>query len=102
MKYNNDFSISATRSTPGKTPQNWIVLRLAEVCLNYAESKAELYNLTNNQLYLDESITMLNCVRRRARGSASSSVLPNIDIAFVLNPLKLMAHRKNLMKYIKY
>lgn len=101
MKYNNDFSISATRSTPGKTPQNWIVLRLAEVCLNYAESKAELYNLTNNQLYLDESITMLNCVRRRARGSASSSVLPNIDIAFVLNPLKTDGSQEELNEIYK-
>lgn len=88
MKYNNGFKESETNSNNSKQPQNFIVIRMADMCLTYAEALGELYDYTGSNEYLGKALNMLNNVRRRARGD-SDDILVDIPAEFITNDINI-------------
>lgn len=104
MKYNHDYSDSANGGTPSKTPQNFPVMRLAEVYLVYAEAKAELAAMGDSHGSWDEALAALNTVRRRAR-SGSAMALQDIPIGYISSMPDFSSNdqsvRNEIYRYLK-
>jgi hypothetical protein len=103
MKFHNGYHELETGSTYSMTPQNLPLIRIADLCLMYAEAKAEISHITGNSAEMQASIDMLNSVRRRARG-ADVNALVDIPLSFVMDniPSVTSQDERNLIyKYLK-
>ena len=81
VKYNREYRESRDAVSNVNMPQNFVVMRLAEMCLIYAEAKAELAAMGIGTHTMQQAIDMLNAVRKRAR--AHPDALPNVTLSFV-------------------
>jgi hypothetical protein len=103
IKYHNGFTNSTAGSTFLMSPQNLPILRLADLCLMYAEAKAEISTLTGNAADMQTALDMLNAVRRRARGT-SITALVDIPATFIQNDISAsmtQMEKNDVYKYIR-
>jgi hypothetical protein len=103
IKFHNGWDEIKTGSTFGMTNQNLPVIRVADLCLMYAEAKAEISAITGNTADMQTAVNMLNSVRRRARGT-DINTLVDIPMDFVTNNIPSVTtqtERNTIYKYLK-
>jgi len=97
MKYNTDYSDARYGGNNTGTPQNFPVIRTAEIALIYAEAQAELAELGDARGSYTDALAMLNHVRARSN-------MPAIPVAYITDPLPVdgtQAQRNDIYKYLK-
>jgi starch-binding outer membrane protein, SusD/RagB family len=103
IKYHNGWDELKTGSTFTMTNQNLPIIRVADLCLMYAEAKAEISSITGNVADMQTAVDMLNSVRRRARGT-DINTLVDIPVDFVMNNIPSVTtqtERNTIYKYLK-
>ncbi|GHU98719.1 hypothetical protein FACS1894159_01630 [Bacteroidia bacterium] len=104
MKYNTGYSDDGDGGTTSKTPQDFVVMRLAELYLVKAEALAELAALGDAEGSWVQALQYLNRIRARARGANATAVI-DIPSNYITNELEVgtmnQTQRNDLYKCLK-